>query len=266
MSGEISGNSDNVKQLTHQAVQIDVEQGSKSFGEKQVLKDINLSIEKGQFVAIIGQSGSGKSTFLRLAAGLDELTKGKLLYNQTSLDQSTINVTMMYQDSRLLPWKSVIDNVNLGLETKGEKRAEQVLDAVGLLEHKDKWPAQLSGGQQQRVALARALIHEPSLLLLDEPLSALDAFTRLEMQNLIEEIWSKLGFTTLLVTHDVREAIRLADRIILIEDGSVAMDLEIDHPRPRQLSDTKLVVLEEQILNRIMNGEVDESLKEKLSI
>lgn len=257
MSDSKSENDHNVKQLTHQAVQIDVEQASKSFGEKEVLKDINLSIKKGQFVAIIGQSGSGKSTFLRLAAGLDELTEGKLLYNQTSLDQSNINVTMMYQDSRLLPWKTVIENINLGLEKKGEEQAEQVLGAVGLSEHKDKWPAQLSGGQQQRVALGRALIHEPSLLLLDEPLSALDAFTRLEMQNLIETIWNKSGFTTLLVTHDVREAIRLADRIILIEDGNLSMDLEIDYPRPRQLSDAKLAVLEEQILNRIMNGEAE---------
>ena len=119
----------------------------------------------------------------------------------------------MYQDSRLLPWKTVIQNVGLGLKGDWKARAESVLEAVGLLSYKDQWPSKLSGGQKQRVALARALIHEPSLLLLDEPLSALDAFTKLEMQNLVETIWQGVGFTALLVTHDVREAIRLADRI-----------------------------------------------------
>ncbi|WP_140415677.1 ATP-binding cassette domain-containing protein, partial [Escherichia coli] len=129
------------------------------------------------------------------------------------LKESKVNITMMYQDSRLLPWKKIIDNVGLGLEGQWKDKAAGGLDSVGLLGYKDEWPSTLSGGQKQRVALARALIHEPSLLMLDEPLSALDAFTRLEMQNLIEEIWQNNGFTALLVTHDVREAIRLADRI-----------------------------------------------------
>ena len=266
LTSEVITESTDVKQLNHHAVQIDLKHASKSFGRNEVLKNINLSFKKGQFIAIIGKSGSGKSTLLRIAAGLDKLTDGELLFNHSSLEESAVNITMMYQDSRLLPWKKVIDNVSLGLEQNEAGKAERVLEAVGLLEFKDEWPATLSGGQKQRVALARALIHEPSLLLLDEPLSALDAFTRLEMQNLIETIWSNLGFTTLLVTHDVREAVRLADRIILIEDGNIGLDINIENPRPRQFSDTKLALLEEEILHRIMYGETEGKSNSKLSI
>ncbi|NRG44785.1 ATP-binding cassette domain-containing protein [Bacillus sp. CRN 9] len=244
-----------------QAVKIDMIDGSKSFGEKNVLKKINLTIEKGQFVAIIGKSGSGKSTLLRLVADLENLTSGELLFNHIPLKESKVNITMMYQDSRLLPWKKIIDNVGLGLDGQWKDKAAGVLDSVGLLGYKDEWPSTLSGGQKQRVALARALIHEPSLLMLDEPLSALDAFTRLEMQNLIEEIWQNNGFTALLVTHDVREAIRLADRIVLIEEGQIAMDIVIDAPRPRHFSENNLALLEEQVLERIMYGEVPERMK-----
>ena len=187
-------------------------------------------------------------------AGLETPTSGELLFNGTAANKSTSNVTMMYQDARLLPWKKIIDNVGLGVDGTWTEKAEQVLDAVGLLSFKDQWPSTLSGGQKQRVALARALIHQPSLLMLDEPLSALDAFTRLEMQNLIENIWKESGFTALLVTHDVREAIRLADRIILIEDGNIAENIKIDAPRPRHFSENNLASLEEQILARIMHG------------
>jgi sulfonate transport system ATP-binding protein len=242
--------------LENHAIQIDVKNVSKFFGEKEVLRGVQLTIERGEFVAIIGKSGSGKSTLLRLVAGLETLTSGELLFDGVPSNQSTSNITMMYQDSRLLPWKKVIGNVGLGLQGNQTEKAERVLEAVGLLSLKDQWPSTLSGGQKQRVALARALIHEPSLLMLDEPLSALDAFTRLEMQNLIENIWGKLGFTALLVTHDVREAIRLADRIILIENGEIAMDIKVEAPRPRHFSENNLALLEEEVLNRIMHGEV----------
>src|SRR5699024_10102864 len=134
------------------------------------------------------------------------------------------------------------------------------LDAVGLIDYKDQWPSKLSGGQQQRVALARALVHEPSLLMLDEPLSALDALTRIELHNLIESIWSNLGFTALLVTHAVGAAVRVADSIVLIEDGNIAIDIKNDAPRPRIMSDSKLVQLEEKVLNRIIHGENKEEL------
>lgn len=239
------------------AVKIELINVSKSFGDKEVLHNVNLTIEKGEFVAIIGKSGSGKSTLLRLVSNLESLSSGELLFDHVPAGESKAKLTMMYQDSRLLPWKKVIDNVGLGLEGNWKEKAEKALQAVGLIEYKDEWPTRLSGGQQQRVALARALVHEPAILMLDEPLSALDALTRIEMQNLIEKIWADLGFTALLVTHDVSEAVRLADRIVLIEDGNIAMDQKVDYPRPRSKSQQELVELEEKILNRIINGSAE---------
>jgi sulfonate transport system ATP-binding protein len=253
----------NREYFNNQAIQIDIKNASKFYGVKEVLKGIQLTIEKGEFVAIIGKSGSGKSTLLRLVAGLETLTKGEVLFDEVTASQSTANITMMYQDSRLLPWKRVIENVGLGLKGNWIEQAEEVLESVGLSSLKDQWPSTLSGGQKQRVALARALIHEPSLLMLDEPLSALDAFTKLEMQNLVESIWRKIGFTALLVTHDVREAIRLADRIILIEEGQIAMNIKVDAPRPRHFSSNNLAQLEEEVLNRIMNGKTPLSEMER---
>ncbi|MEK3764305.1 MULTISPECIES: ATP-binding cassette domain-containing protein [unclassified Solibacillus] len=238
-----------------EAIQIDIKNLKKSFGPKEILHDISISFDKGEFIAIIGKSGSGKSTLLRLVASLEEITAGELLFDGVPATKSEANVKMMYQDSRLLPWKKVIDNVGLGLTGDWKAKAEEALNKVGLLPLKDEWPSTLSGGQKQRVALARALIHEPSLLMLDEPLSALDALTRIEMQNLIENIWEKNNFTALLVTHDVGEAVRLADRIILIEDGQIAYDEKVNAPRPRKLTNPALIELEEKILNRLMHGE-----------
>jgi sulfonate transport system ATP-binding protein len=161
----------------------------------------------------------------------------------------------MFQDSRLLPWKTVKENVGLGLSGEWSEAADMVLAQVGLGERKGEWPASLSGGQQQRVALARALVRNPRLLLLDEPLSALDALTRLEMQQLIERIWLERGFTTMLVTHDVTEAIRLADRILLLEEGRIALDVYNPLPRPRRQSDAHFTSLEKEVLERIMKNE-----------
>lgn len=241
--------------MKHEPIRIEINDLKKSFGQKEILHNISIAFEKGEFIAVIGKSGSGKSTLLRLVASLEEITSGDLLFDGVPANKSDANVKMMYQDSRLLPWKKVIDNVGLGLTGNWTEQAEKALDQVGLLHLKDEWPATLSGGQKQRVALARALIHEPSLLMLDEPLSALDALTRIEMQNLIESLWQKNNFTALLVTHDVSEAVRLADRIILIEDGYIAFDERVDAPRPRKLSNPDLVALEEKILNRLMYGE-----------
>ncbi|MDM5187306.1 ATP-binding cassette domain-containing protein [Bacillus sp. DX4.1] len=232
-------------------VQISLKHVEKRFEDKEVLKGINLDIHSGEFVAVVGKSGSGKSTLLRLIAGVETQTSGDLLFNHVSIKDSKVKVTMMYQDSRLLPWEKVINNVALGIKEDWERKAEEALEAVGLLSLKKEWPATLSGGQKQRVALARALAHEPTLLLLDEPLSALDAMTRLEMQNLIEKIWLENKFTTILVTHDVREAVRLADRIILIEDGYISMNIVNRAPR-RRLSDTLLGTLENKVLEKIV--------------
>jgi sulfonate transport system ATP-binding protein len=224
----------------------------KTFGQREVLRDIDLHIPAGQFVAVVGRSGCGKSTLLRLLAGLDKPTGGELLAGSAPLSDALEDTRLMFQEARLLPWKKVIDNVGLGLDGNWRPRALEALDAVGLAERADEWPAALSGGQKQRVALARALIHQPRLLLLDEPLGALDALTRIEMQQLIERLWQKHGFTVLLVTHDVSEAVAIADRVILIEEGQVGLDVLIDLPRPRVRGSHRLAALETQVLNRVL--------------
>ena len=169
-----------------------------------------------------------------------------------ALAEAREDTRLMFQDSRLLPWKRVIDNVGLGLRGDWRAKALQALRAVGLAERANEWPAALSGGQKQRVALARALIHEPRLLLLDEPLGALDALTRIEMQQLIEGLWREHGFTVLLVTHDVSEAVAVADRVILIEDGEIGLDLPVELPRPRSRGSARLAALEAEVLNRVL--------------
>ncbi|PKH24261.1 aliphatic sulfonates ABC transporter ATP-binding protein [Enterobacterales bacterium CwR94] len=228
---------------------------SKQYGKRTILNALDLHIPAGQFVAVVGRSGCGKSTLLRLLAGLETASAGELLAGRAPLSNARDDTRLMFQDARLLPWKSIINNVGLGL--KGQtwrEQAQQVLAAVGLADRADEWPAALSGGQKQRVALARALIHRPGLLLLDEPLGALDALTRIEMQALIEGLWQQQGFTVLLVTHDVSEAVAMADRVLLIEEGKIGLDLTIDLPRPRRKGSVRLAELEAQVLDRVMNN------------
>ena len=224
----------------------------KRYGSNTVLNELDLHIPAGQFVAVVGRSGGGKSTLLRLLAGLEKPNAGELLAGNGPLAASQQETRMMFQDARLLPWKTVIDNVGLVLKGKWRDAALQALAAVGLENRAEEWPAALSGGQKQRVALARALIHRPGLLLLDEPLGALDALTRLEMQDLIESLWLSQGFTVLLVTHDVSEAVAMADRVLLIEDGRIGLDLTVDLPRPRRKGSVRLAELEAEVLNRVM--------------
>ncbi|GIZ12433.1 aliphatic sulfonates ABC transporter ATP-binding protein [Pseudomonas sp. NCCP-436] len=239
-------------QNIRQGIPLAIEKIEKSFGERQVLKGIDLHIPAGQFVAVVGRSGCGKSTLLRLLAGLDQPSGGQLLAGTGSLNAVREDIRLMFQDSRLLPWKRVIDNVGLGLSGDWRKQAEEALAAVGLADRANEWPAALSGGQKQRVALARALIHRPRLLLLDEPLGALDALTRIEMQQLIERLWQQHGFTVLLVTHDVAEAVTVADRVILIEDGQIGLDLEVHLERPRRHGSAQLAALEARVLDRVL--------------
>ncbi|WP_067725599.1 ATP-binding cassette domain-containing protein [Oceanobacillus damuensis] len=225
----------------------------KSYGERQVLKGLDLSIEKGEFVAIVGKSGCGKSTLLRLIAGLESNDEGSIYMNGEPLDHLNKYARIMFQDGRLLPWKRVIDNVCLGIPDTARVKATDALRQVGLDERMNDWPSKLSGGQKQRVALARALVHNPSLLLLDEPLGALDALTRIEMQDLIESLWKEKKFTSILVTHDVEEAVAIADRVILIEDGVISVNQPIRLPRPRQRTHPAFSMYVEEILEKILN-------------
>jgi sulfonate transport system ATP-binding protein len=225
---------------------------SKRYGARTVLDRAQLTIAPGEFVAIVGRSGCGKSTLLRLIAGLESASGGSLSIAGAQHKGLREDTRIMFQEARLLPWKRVIDNVALGLPKERRADAAKVLEQVGLKDRLNDWPARLSGGQRQRVALARALVHQPDLLLLDEPLGALDALTRIEMHALIEGLWQRNGFTALLVTHDVQEAVALADRVVLIEDGVIALDVQIDLPRPRHRGDAAFAALEERILNRVL--------------
>lgn len=229
---------------------------TKSFGDKPVLRGIDLDVREGEFLAIIGKSGCGKSTLLRILAGLDTPTTGTV-----SKDASS-RTRMMFQEPRLLPWERIANNVSVGLTgiARGEAAQEQalaILDEVGLRDRAGEWPYVLSGGQKQRVALARALVAHPQILALDEPLGALDALTRIEMQLLLERIWRKQKFTAVLVTHDVSEAVALADRIVVIDEGRIALDLDVKLPRPRRHGAAEFARLEEQVLNQLFGrGEV----------
>jgi sulfonate transport system ATP-binding protein len=223
----------------------------KHFGERKVLSNFDFTIERGSFVSIVGRSGCGKSTLLRLIAGLEKATGGVVQRN-AAVGASVLETRIMFQDARLLPWKSVLQNVMLGLPRSSRDDARATLAEVGLSAREDDWPAQLSGGQRQRVALARALVHRPDLLLLDEPLGALDALTRIEMHALIERLWREHRFTALLVTHDVQEAVALGERIVLIEEGKISFDAAIALQRPRLRTAEGFAALEEQVLSRVL--------------
>lgn len=233
-------------------VRLELRNVDKRYGSRHVLQHADLVIEPGEFVAIVGRSGCGKSTLLRLVAGLESASGGTIRLDGVDINGLSDDTRIMFQDSRLLPWKRVADNVALGLPPARRAAANDVLERVGLADRQGEWPARLSGGQRQRVALARALVHNPRLLLLDEPLGALDALTRIEMHRLIEGLWRASGFTALLVTHDVQEAVALADRVILIEDGRIALDQRIDLPRPRSHGDAAFAAIEKRILDRVL--------------
>ncbi|SJZ83045.1 sulfonate transport system ATP-binding protein [Enhydrobacter aerosaccus] len=231
---------------------------TKAFGSHAVLQGVDLHVRSGEFLSVIGKSGSGKSTLLRILAGLDEPNSGDVLFDSLPRAHSSHVARLMFQEPRLLPWARVIDNVEVGLgdrryEAGAERHALAKLAAVGLESRARDWPSVLSGGQKQRVALARALASRPNVLALDEPLGALDALTRMDMQTLVEQVWQEQGFTAVLVTHDVTEAIVLGDRVVLIEDGVVTLELDVDLPRPRRRGSPEIAALEEQVLRRLFS-------------
>jgi len=225
----------------------------KTYSDRSVLQGIDLEISEGEFVAIVGKSGCGKSTLLRLVAGLEKTDDGTIRVSGNDLKGLNTQARIMFQDGRLLPWKRVLDNVGVGLTGEWKNRALEALKNVGLIDRVNDWPSKLSGGQKQRVALARALVHEPEILLLDEPLGALDALTRIEMQELIEKIWKQVRITSIFVTHDVEEAVALADRVILIEGGKIVLNKVINLPRPRQRTHHAFSTYVEEILRKIMD-------------
>ncbi len=202
---------------------------SRGFQGKNVLDAIDLDIPSGQFVALLGESGCGKTTLLRALAGLDAHAQS------AGVARVQGNVSVLFQDSRLLPWLSVIDNLTLGL-THGQATAaaHALLNDVGLGDKAQAWPATLSGGQKQRAALARSLLCEPHVLLADEPFGALDALTRMRMHLLLRRLVERVRPTVILVTHDVDESLLLADRILVLKDGKIAQDHALDLPHPRR--------------------------------
>lgn len=232
-------------------LQVDVRDAVVQFGDLTVLRKLELSIPAGQFLAVVGRSGCGKSTLLRLLAGLEQAAQGSVAIGGAASSGLRPDVRVMFQDARLLPWKSVLDNVRIGAPGGDRAKALDALELVGLADRAKEWPSVLSGGQRQRVALARALVSNPSLLLFDEPLGALDALTRIEMQQLIERLWQERKFTAVLVTHDVSEAVALADRVVLVENGTISQDTAIALARPRE-KDNGFTHYESSILNRVL--------------
>jgi len=232
----------------------------KSFGRNQVLRGIDLHIVAGEFVAVVGRSGCGKSTLLRLLLGLEQPSSGYFRFVSEADQAAPLSaIRIMFQEPRLLPWASVLGNVEVGLgeersSADARERAIATLREVGLEDRRDDWPSVLSGGQKQRVALARALVSRPRVLAFDEPLGALDALTRISMQRLIERVWADQGFTSIMVTHDVAEAVALADRVLMIEEGEITLDQRIDLPRPRERGSPEVAALEGRILHALFRN------------
>lgn len=232
---------------------LEVNDIQKYYGDAHVLRNINFAIQPGEFVALVGQSGGGKSTLLRLIAGLEHATSGSIKQDGTEINKLNAHSRVMFQDDRLLPWLTVSENLTFGATHSKEQKEHvaKLLARVELTDFADAYPNSLSGGQRQRVALARALMANPQLLLLDEPLGALDALTRRKMQDLIMDLWQERKMTTILVTHDVNEAVRLANRIFVVRDHQIAWAGSNDLPYPR--TDQAIAPLANTILNEIIN-------------
>jgi sulfonate transport system ATP-binding protein len=217
-----------------------VDRVTKSFPGSSVLDELTLELEPGSFTALLGRSGSGKSTLLRILAGLDHEFEGNVAVPGT--------VAVAFQEPRLFPWARVGPNVVLGLAGAGAaQRGRAALAEVGLADRERAWPLTLSGGQAQRVSLARALVREPDLLLLDEPFGALDALTRRSMHQLVLDLWHRHESTVLLVTHDVEEALRLADRVLVLADGRIAWDAPVPEPRGLRLEKESVLRLRREL-------------------
>ena len=218
---------------------------------KAGFKNIDLKLKKGEVVGVLGTSGCGKSTLLRVLSGLDPQFEGKI---NTEAECPEEAFGMMFQEPRLMPWLTVLDNVTFGFSKKEKKKdALELIETVGLQGFKKHYPKDLSGGMAQRVAIARSLLSQPDILLLDEPFSALDAFTKMQLQDLLLSIWKTHETTTLLVTHDIDEALYLCDRIVIMrgQPGQIESEIYINRPKPRKRGDAHLAELKEEVLREL---------------
>ncbi|KWF98151.1 ABC transporter [Burkholderia diffusa] len=247
---------------TVRGARIDIRRVSHAFdgpgGPLPVLDDVTLSVAAGEFVALLGPSGCGKSTLLRLVAGLDAARQGAIAQDGVPIERPDPSRIAVFQDPTLYPWRRVRANVALGLEARGvartaQHRVDDALTRVGLQEFSNVFPHQLSGGMAQRVALARALVNDPRLLILDEPLGKLDSLTRLTMQAELTALWQRDGFSALLVTHDVEEALFLAQRVIVFgpRPARIVAELHVDLPYPRHRGDPRLAELRHEALRHL---------------
>ena len=245
---------------------VEIRNLNRSFDGAPVLKDLSLDVGEGEFVSILGPSGSGKSTTFSVLTGALSPSSGEVLVDGKPLDQQPGRFAYMPQKDALLPWRRVMDNATLGLEVAGvrrkeaRRRVEPLLETFGLAGYERSYPAQLSGGMRQRTALLRTVVQEREVLLLDEPFGALDALTRARMQQWIERIWEKHRWTVLLITHDVREAIFLSDRIYVFSPrpATVVRSVEVDLPRPRTLAtfgDPAFTRIETELLETLLGEE-----------
>lgn len=236
---------------------VDVNHAFRSHGEDLlVLDDVSISAKPGEFIALVGPSGSGKSTFIRLLAGLDKPLEGRVYVDGKVVTGPDPSRALVFQDPTLLPWRTVRENIAIGPQARGllkdsGDKIDQVLELVDLTDFADAYPSQISGGMAQRASLARALVNDPSVLLLDEPLGALDALTRRVLQKELERLWLQRGFTAALITHDVPEALVLADRVVVFSPrpAHVREVLDVALPRPRDQSSPAFIALRDQILN-----------------
>ncbi|WP_153463285.1 ABC transporter ATP-binding protein [Sediminibacillus terrae] len=232
---------------------LQLERVGRTFAGKAAVQDVSFRAEPGEIIGLLGTSGCGKSTLLRAISGLDTEFDGLIEINNKKVDDIQKTTGFMFQEPRLLPWLNVLDNVTFGLEGNREekkKKAGRYLESVGLADSEKLYPKQLSGGMAQRVAIARALATSPEILLLDEPFSALDAFTKMQLQDLLLEVWRSYQSTMVLVTHDVDEAAYLCDRIIVLrgQPGKVEREITITEPRPRERGSSEQAAYKAEIL------------------